>query len=270
MRTDPRLAAVRAHHREAVDAVVADVRDREEFLACVLTGSVARGWERPDSDVDFVIVATDEEYDRRRADWNLQYYREDVSDRDGVYADGKIVTHAFLEEVAENGSEPARSAFVDASVEWTNDSAIAETIADIPVYPEEERIERIETFYSQMQAYRWFVDEAAARDNPYLRSYAATQLALFGGRLLLANDRTLFPYHKWLSRELREIDATPEGVVDRMEALVEEQTPEAAAAFVEPIEQFRDWETPEAGWPVRFMLDREWQWRRGEPGLEEL
>jgi|AntRauTorcE11898_2_1112593.scaffolds.fasta_scaffold03581_2 predicted nucleotidyltransferase len=261
---------MREHHREAVDAVVEDVRADDEFLACVLTGSVARGWERPDSDVDFVIVTTDADYERRRSNWDLQYYREDVCDREGVYADGKIVDRAFLEEVAEHGSEPARSAFVDASVEWTADAAIKDTIEEIPVYPEDERIERIQTCYSQMQAYRWFVDEAAARENPYLRSYAATQLALFGGRLLLANDGTLFPYHKWLSRQLEEIEATPPRIVDRMETLVEAGTPEAADAFVEPIEAFRDWETPEAGWPVRFMVDREWQWRRGEPGLEEL
>jgi len=257
------------HHREALAAVLADVREDSAFEACILTGSVARGWARPDSDLDVVLLATDEAYERRRETWDLQYYREDVCDRVGVYADGKIVDRAFLEAVAERGSEPARAAFLEASVEYAVDPSVPDLLERIPVYPEGERTDRIETFYAQFQAYRWFLDEAADREDPYLRSYAATQLALFGARLLLAADSTLFPYHKWLSRTLAEVP-TPEGTLERMEHLVEEPTPATADAFAEPIEAFREWETPDAGWPVRFMVDREWQWRRGDPALEEL
>ncbi|MFB6073976.1 MAG: hypothetical protein ABEJ89_03090 [Haloarculaceae archaeon] len=257
------------HHREALDAVVADVREDADFLACLLAGSVAKGWERADSDLDVILVATDAAYERRRADWDLQYYREDVTDHPDVYADGKVVNRDFLREVADHGSEPARAAFLDAGVEWTADPEVPDLIDRIPVYPEDDRADRIRTFYSQMQAYRWFVDEAAKREEPYLRHHAATQLSLFGGRLLLAGARTLFPYHKWFARTLAETDDVPDGTVERMETLLADRTPEAADAFVEPIEDHADWDRPDAGWPVRFLLDREWQWRRGEPALEE-
>lgn len=257
------------HHREALDAVVADVRESEEFVACILAGSVARGWERPDSDLDTVIVATDEAYERRRADWDLHYWNPDAIEGDERYAEGKIVDRAFLREVAAEGSEPARAAFDGTSVAYTEDTEIPEVLERIPVYPEEHREERMRTFYAQMLAYRWFVGEADRHDDPYLSHHAAAQLSLFGGRLLLAHDRTLFPYHKWFLKVLREAD-TPPGTVDRIHDLLSERTVEAAEAFVDPILEFADWEEPDHGWVVRFLRDREWQWRRGEPALEEL
>mgnify|MGYP000571883026 CR=1 FL=1 len=261
---------MRDHHESALAAAVADARDDDGFLACILGGSVARGWELPDSDVDVILVATDEEYERRRTEWDLQYYREDVTDHPDVYLDGKIVNLDFLREVAASGSEPARAAFVDADVRYTEDPAVPDLVEAAATYPEEHRRDRIETFYSQMEAYRWFVDEADKRDDPYLRHHAATQLALFGGRLLLAHDRTLFPFHKWFSRTLAEVTEKPEGAMDSFETLLDERTPEAAEAYATSIREFRDWETPEVGWPVRFLLDREWQWREGQPALAEL
>jgi len=261
---------MRDAHREALEATVAETRDDDGFLACILAGSVAKGWERPDSDVDVVVVATDEEYERRLAEWDLQFYDVHETTHGKVPVDGKVVDVAFLEEVRERGSEPARAAFVDVDVRYTEDPEITTLVDDIATYPSEHRTDRIETFYSQMQAYRWYVGEAEKRDNAYLAHHTATQLALFGGRLLLANDETLFPYHKWFPRVLAGVDDKPDETMDRFEALLAERTTEAADAFVTAIENHREWETPEAGWPVRFLLDREWQWRDGQPALEEL
>jgi len=260
---------VHDHHRAALDAVLADARESDEFVGCILAGSVSRGWERPDSDLDVVLVATDEAYERRREDWDLHYWNEDACAHPDVYAEGKVVNRDFLREVAADGSEPARAAFVGASVEYGEDPEIADVLERIPVYPEAERPERVETFYSQTLAYRWFVAEAERHDDPYLAHHAAAQLSLFGGRLLLAHDRTLFPYHKWFRTVLEDAD-TPSGTVDRMDDLLAERTVEAAEAFVDPILEFADWEEPEEGWVARFLVDREWQWRRGEPALEEL
>lgn len=261
---------MREHHRQALEYAVTEARDDGDYRACILAGSVAKGWELPDSDVDVILVATDEAYERRRAEWDLQYYREDVCDNPEVYLDGKVVSVDFLEEVADRGSEPARAAFEGVDVRYTEDPELPALVDDIATYPTEHRRDRIETFYSQMEAYRWFVDEAAKREEPYLRHHAATQLALFGGRLLLANAETLFPFHKWFARTLGEIDDKPDETMALFETLLAERTPEAAEAYAAAIRDHRDWETPEVGWPVRFLVDREWQWRDGQPALAEL
>jgi predicted nucleotidyltransferase len=261
---------MRADHREALEATVAETEDDDGLVACILAGSIAKGWERPDSDVDVVVVATDEEYERRYAEWDLQFYDVRETSHGEVPVDGKVVDVAFLEEVAERGSEPARAAFVDVEVRYTEDSEIPTLVDEVATYPTGEKTDRIETFYSQMQAYRWYVGEAEKRDNAYLAHHTASQLALFGGRLLLANDETLFPYHKWFPRVLAAVEDRPDETMDLFETLLAERTTDAADAFVTAIEDHREWETPEVGWPVRFLLDREWQWRDGQPALEEL
>lgn len=261
---------MREHHREALDAAVADARSMDGIVGCILGGSVARGRERLDSDVDVILVATAEEYERRRAEWDVWYYREDVCDHPDVYAEGKIVDLEFLWEVAKYGSEPARSAFVDSTVEYAADPVIEAVVEEIPVYPVEEKEDRIETFYAQMEAYRWFVEEAERHDNRYLRSHAASQLALFGGRLLLAHNETLFPFHKWFARELAEVPEKPAGTMELFDRLLEEESVDAAEAYVTAIKEFRDWPVEDLWWPKRFLVDREWQWRDGEPALAEL
>jgi len=261
---------MRDHHREALDVAVEETKSNDEFLACILAGSVAKGWEQPDSDVDVVVVATDEAFERRRADWDLTTYEMKETSEGDVPVDTKIVDRTFLEDVAERGSEPALAAFVGTEVRYTEDPEITALVEEIPTYPTEEKTDRIETFYSQLQAYRWYVGEAAKRDNTYLAHQTATKLALFGGRLLLANDETLFPYHKWFPRVLAELDDKPPKTMDLFERLLDERNPDAAEAFVTTIEEYREWETPDVGWGARFMLDREWQWRRGQPALEEL
>ena len=49
------------HHRQAVDRLTAELSPNPHFLAVLLAGSIARGTERPDSDVDLILLATDEE-----------------------------------------------------------------------------------------------------------------------------------------------------------------------------------------------------------------
>ena len=51
------------HHEQTIDAFTASQALRPEVLGVVMIGSVARGQERPDSDVDVYLVITDEAYE---------------------------------------------------------------------------------------------------------------------------------------------------------------------------------------------------------------
>ncbi len=54
-------------HQRAIDRLSAAYSDDPRFLALIIGGSVAKGFARPDSDVDFMIVATDEVFERRKS-----------------------------------------------------------------------------------------------------------------------------------------------------------------------------------------------------------
>ncbi len=131
-----------AHHRRAIDRLVNEYRDDTRFSALIIGGSVAKGFARPDSDVDFPIVATDDEFNRRKTQNDLFINRKDLCDYEGGYVDGKIINHAFLKEVADKGNEPSRAAFEGAFVAYSHLPNLDALLEKIPVYPEHDRDRR--------------------------------------------------------------------------------------------------------------------------------
>ncbi len=183
-------------YARAIARLTAELRDDLRYLALIIGGSLAKGRARPDSDVDVLIVATDEEAAARQAAGQIQWLNREVADWPGGYAEGKIINRQFLLDVAARGSEPARAAFTGAIIAFSRLPALAELLARIPVYPEAARASKMASFYAQVLIHTWYMAEAEKRQDAYLRTWAASQLVLFGGRLILAYNRRLFPYHK--------------------------------------------------------------------------
>lgn len=258
------------HHRDAIarwaDAAAAD----DEVLAVVVAGSLTKGYGRPDSDVDGFVVVTDDAFARRRASGDLTFFSTELCDYEGGYVDAKYVDRAFLEAVADHGSEPARSAFIGAIVAWSSDPSIQALVEAAATYPEAGVDLRMARFLAQAQAAQWYVGEAAKRDDPYLAGWATSRLALFACRLVLAHNRVLYPYHKWLLRTVAELAEQPDGFVDLIRTLVVERTPAAAEAVVLSLILFREWPEAPVGWSTQFLLDSEWNWLDGEPPIEDL
>jgi predicted nucleotidyltransferase len=130
---------IQAHHRRAIDRLVDEYRDDPLFSALIIGGSVAKGCARPDSDVDFLIVATDEEFIRRREQEDLFINRKDLCDYDGGYVDGKIINHSYLEKLADKGNEPSRAAFEGAFAAYSHIPDLDGLLKKIPVYIERDR-----------------------------------------------------------------------------------------------------------------------------------
>ena len=210
-----------------------------------------------------MLIATDEEYARRNADRALTYYATDLCDYPGGYVDGKIVNRAFLEEVADRGSEPARSAFENVIVAYTHVPQLDDLLKRITLYPEASHTAKVQSFYAQLLAMQWYVSEAEKHNNRYLMMHVVSELVLFGGRLILAHNRMLYPYHKWFLRRLQDAPQQPNDLPELIEQLLNEPSKASADRFCEAILNFTTWETPREGWPARFMQDTEWAWRRG-------
>ena len=193
---------IRAHHQRAIDRLAAEYRDNPEFRGLIIGGSVAKGYARDDSDVDFMIIATEESFERRFAARDLFINRTDLCDYDGGFVDGKIINLAYLKDAAEKGNEPTRAAFQGAFAAYSHIPDLDELLKKIPVYPDAGHEQRLKAFYSMAFIQHWLFHEANRHGNPYTLTRAASQLALFAARLILAYNRRLFPYHKWLPRAL--------------------------------------------------------------------
>jgi hypothetical protein len=254
---------MREHHRKACERLVAEFEGDSAFRAVILSGSVARGWEREDSDIDLILIVTDEEYARRRAADDIHYVNLEACDYEGGYAEGKIVPLAFLEEAADHGSEPARAAFSGNRILHSRIPGLEALLERITAYPEEERIPKIQSFYAHFLIYYWYLGEAFRWEDRYLMTHATASFALFGGRLILAHNRILYPYHKWFMHELRRAPERPEDLIERIDALLERPCKENADALLGCVVNFRDWEKPSTDVATRFTEDSEWNWRDG-------
>lgn len=252
-----------AHHQRVIDRLTAQFQGDPNYLALIIGGSIAKGWAKPDSDVDIVLVVTDDDYQRRAAEEAYHYYTRHLCDYEGGYVDGKIVNLDFLREAADYGSEPARAAFVGAFTAFSHSNDVDSLLKCIPVYPEAERDEKIKAFYSQVLIMNWFAAEAEKRRDPYLLTHAASEMALYGGRVILAHNRILYPYHKWFMHVLRGAPDKPADFMRRIDELLARPGVDTARAFAECLGGFQDWGVTMGQAVVRFMRDSEWNWRYG-------
>ena len=261
---------IASHHQRAIDRLVKAYEDDGRFVALIIGGSVAKGYARPDSDVDFMIVATDAEYAGRDAADDLFINRRDLCDYDGGFVDGKVIDLAYLRDVAAFGNEPSRAAFQGAFTAFCHLREVKDLLPAIPVYPEQDRNRRIKAFYSMAFIQNWLLGEATRHNNPYTIARAASQLALYAGRLILAHNRVLYPYHKWLIRALEDAPDKPDGFIASLAALNTAPSAETAGQLFDCIRLFQEWGVQDIEAYTWFMREVEWSWRDGPPSLEDL
>ncbi len=254
---------MRENHRRVIERLTTELGGDPRFLAVILGGSVARGTELPDSDIDMILIASQEEYARRVVENDFTYLNEEVCDYPGGYAEAKVMSVSFIEEIAERGSEPARAAFVGAQILSSRVPELAELLERVTTYPEAERIPKIRSFFAHFITHYWYLSETERRHEPYLQLRSAAEFALFAGRLILAHNRILFPYHKWFMHALRAAPEKPDDLIDGMERLLAKPCLENANPVLASVANFRDWEKPLHSTSAQFMEDSEWNWREG-------
>jgi len=260
---------MKSHHKRAIEKLSENLRKDENILAVLITGSVAKGSERDDSDIDIIIVLTDEEYKKRKKKRRLMYYEDRLCDYPGGYIDGKYVNYNFLKMVAERGTEPARDAFRNAIIAFSKIPELDELLKTIPVYQNEEKQKKIKKFLAQLDIANWYMKEAERRDDLYLKVNAARDLVLFGGRLILAHNEILYPYHKLFMGVLEQAPEKPENFMELINTLLKNPNSTNADTFYKAVKTFKAWKS--FGVPaVRYMLDSELAWIDGKIYVGDL
>lgn len=256
------------HHRKALDGLVALLRQDPAYLAIISTGSVARDSARPDSDVDVYLVVDDEEYFRRSAARELVYHNREICDYPGGYVDGKVLGLSMLKSAKERASEPMRASFAGAKVCYSVIPDMQEQIAQIAVYPEENREQNLKDFYAQVYLYGFYFANQAD-GNPYLLTRTADNLVLFGGRIVLAYNRILFPSHKGLMQAVSSAPQKPADFMERAYALLQAPNRKKCRDFAKMMLKFADPGITYKEADARYLEQNEWSWSRRECSLEE-
>jgi len=258
------------HHEQSIRKVIEYFRSDPEVQAVVLGGSLAHGFESSSSDIDVTVVLSEQDYAARYARGEVHFVNRDVCTYEGGYLDGKYVDREFLRSVAVRGSEPARFAFKNGRVLYSRVEGMEDMIRAAAKYPVGGKADRLRRFYAQFEAWYWFFGEAIKRGDAYLRGTAVSRFVLFAGRLILTHNELLYPYHKWFLRVLEGANDRPADLMECITDLHNRPTSESAARLYETVKDFREWETPPAGWASQFSIDSELNWVDQDPPVDDL
>jgi predicted nucleotidyltransferase len=258
------------HHRESIERVRAHFEAIPTVQALLLGGSLAHGFERSTSDVDIMIIVGEEEYQERLKTEQMAFYNSELCTYPEGYVDGKFLSMSFLRKVAQQGSEPARFAFAGSQVLFARMEGLPDLLQQITRYPQEQKVYRINRFFAQFEAWNWYAHEAIRLNNRYLLGLSAQKMALFGGRMVLAHNEMLYPYHKWFLRVLESAPDQPANLVAHLRELCEQPSEQSVVAFYDCVRNFRQWETAATGWPNQFVLDSELNWVHGMTPVDDL
>lgn len=139
------------YHREAVKELVSIFWEKEGVIALVFGGSVAKHMERPDSDIDAMVVVTDDFYAKAKEE-NCTAGMIPMGDcaYPGGYFDYKYMTKDFIRDAAAKASEPTRNSFIGSHVMFSADPEVTELVAKIPVFQEQEYEDKMLSFFSDL------------------------------------------------------------------------------------------------------------------------
>lgn len=239
------------HHRATIANLVQRFSADDDVAALIVVGSVARDDARPESDVDFLLVPADE---RGEAALNLV----DASTccvAPCTEANGQYFAKTRLLQVEANGNDVARYAFTRAAVMFTRDADVPAIVSRITCCPEADRQARLETFHSQMYLHFSFFEFAVRSQTKYLIYETATKMILAIGRLVLADNRLLYPGRKWFFRELQRAPDQPRGLCAAMLDVLDRPTLDAGRDLLALVDAHKPYPLPAEGWRARIARD---------------
>lgn len=221
------------HHIESAQKLREYFEGQEGVIAVVLDGSTVKGNARPDSDIDAIIVVTEEKYAELAAQNRLAEVISGHCTYEGGYFDIKYKTTAILRRAAEHASEPTRNAYVKAQVLCTTDAEIPALVAAIERYPEHTVADKIRCFCANLQLNRGYFLNVVSEDNSYMRAHLAQEIVYSVYRLILIENRALFPCNRRLEETVRACKKRPDDILELGSAFLQEITVERCEAFVQ-------------------------------------
>jgi hypothetical protein len=222
------------HHEETLSAFCDGVAARPETVGLVLVGSVARGDERADSDVDVYLVVTDDAYAAATRAGAVAYVSTVAATYAGGYVDVKLASPGYLRAAVDHGDDPTRASFDQGQVRLDHTGVLADLVRRMTEVPAAEWVQRMRVYRAQLALYgQYFLPQAAARGDRFLRQHSSLHAALAAARCALAQHHRFFRGQKYLSADLAVLTDLPRGFQVAWTMLLDEASPDAARRLVD-------------------------------------
>lgn len=257
------------HHKESLEILVDYFKKKEEVIAVVFGGSVAKGIERPDSDLDAMVIVTVEEYQRRESNGTLSETIRGMCTYEEGYFDIKYMTKEYIKEAAKKGSEPTRNSFLCAKVLYSKDPEIESIVSRIPVFQKEEKMDKQLSFYSSLMLnYYYFWKEC--KPEGYMKIHVMSEIIYTIYRMILQENEILFPSNRRLEEMVEQVENKPKDIVLLGNSFAKSGEDDDCEAFVFA---FLEWFThKEEDWKkilTRYQEDYETWWIKPRPLVKE-
>lgn len=208
------------HHEESLQIMKNHYRVQKGVIAFIFGGSVAKGMERENSDLDGMAVVSQEEFEYREKHHSLTEVIQGKCTYEEGYFDVKYITKDFLKAAAQKGSEPTRNSFYRARVMFSDDPEIPELVTKIAAFQEAEMPDKMLSFYSDLMlnyGYYWKVCKA----DGYMKIRVASEIIYCIYRLILQENKILFPCNRRLEQYVWQCEDKPEKIVEKCRAFCE-------------------------------------------------
>jgi predicted nucleotidyltransferase len=259
-----------SHQQNARDYIIEKLQQDEQVIALLFVGSIQHDFNDENSDIDIIIVVTDEAYAKRLAENNVHYYESAEQFYNGGYFDGHYFNLEYFKIASERANEPTKFYLHDAEVAFDKSNSIQPYIDKIATYDTTEIHEKTMRFLSQLEGWNWYYYEALRKNNKYLMDLAITKIILFSARLILLDNKMLFPYHKWLLKYLEKAPNKPDGMLQSIENLLSNKAQKDVEELVGMIKSYKVWTNESFNWCNYYINDIETIWMRQEEFIENI
>lgn len=249
------------HHEKAIEHYLARHAGRPDVLGILLTGSLASGTGRADSDVDLVLVVTEEAWSRAVEAERIMFVDDEGAGYDGGYFDVKLATLGQLEAAVDRADAPARHSLGGARVLFDQGFDLAALLPRISAGASNDRSDVVGSFVAQARIHGdYFLAHGLAHDDAFLTAHAAVHLSLAAGRALLADAGAHHPGPKDLVATLRAVPDPGPRFADAIVDLVRSPSTSAARVLLDLVEERFGATLQEGATLSRFVLDNELAW----------
>jgi predicted nucleotidyltransferase len=251
------------HHERALAAYVDSVRTDPATLAVIAVGSVARGTERPDADVDVYLVVEDDAFDAALARNRLSWIERQDADYAGGYVDVKLASPRVLAAAAESGDDPMRASFEGARIAFRHALELGPVLEAIVTVPAAGWEARVRAYVAQARIHGgYFLPKADEHGDAFLVQHAATHLALASAGAAFAERRILLRGPKYVAATLAALDL-PDGFLDRWRELVARPAADTGARMLVAVEDWLGTALDDDETLSTFIRDNELAWLLG-------
>jgi predicted nucleotidyltransferase len=253
------------HHEQTIAAFTDHHAALPDTLGVVVVGSVARGDERPDSDVDVYLVITDDAYAAAGRAGAIAYVSHTGVAYEGGYVDVKLASPGYLRAAVDHGDDPTRASFDRGRVRFDRSGELPGLLARMTELPDAAWADRVYNYRAQLSLYGgYFLGQAEQRGDRFLLQHAAVHASLAAGRCALAQHHRFFSGQKYLTRDVADLNSLPTGFLAAWTALVDAPTTAGARRMIEIVDGwFEDSLTTDESLSA-FIVANELAWLRHE------